>query len=415
MADAALEMRRAPLRAQITKLSGSINTLVAGTPVSVGELRAHLERLEDKLRRIEQFDEAVLTSMEDGDPQAFAEEAQKIEDYRDLALTARALVNTAIENASLASLQNGSTTSQNEGHAERQVNASPTAAGVGTAFKVPEFKLDVFDGRDYLAFPAWYDRYCSLIHEHPQLTAAQKFGILKNSVAGPANQLIGSLLTTAENYELGLQLLRDTYYDCNLLLGLFVGRLHTLPSVKNVKSPELSSLVYGFEQTNMEIRNLIRRIQFQEKECVSTVVTSTQRDPAEMGIVSFFLTPHLLSKLPDEISMKWYDKTSNPKERYDFEAMMEFLKQDLRSRETCKLLSETRSDSAGKTAYLPNRARSATSALFNNAEPEGNRGCPVCQRERHSLWKCSQFMSMNQAQRFAAVKIHGFCFNCLSD
>ena len=24
-------------------------------------------------------------------------------------------------------------------------------------------------------------------------------------------------------------------------------------------------------------------------------------------------------------------------------------------------------------------------------------------------------MSMNQAQRFAAVKIHGFCFNCLSD
>ena len=113
--------------------------------------------------------------------------------------------------------------------------------------------------------------------------------------------------------------------------------------------------------------------------------------------------------------MKWYDKTSSPKERYHFEAMMEFLKQDLKSRETCKLLNEARSDSVSKTANMPYRAKSATTALFNKAKPERNDGCPVCRRERHPLWKCSYFMGMSPAQRCAAVRRHGFCYNCLSD
>ena len=282
---------------------------------------------------------------------------------------------------------------------------SPKAEGFLGAFKLPSYKLPVFSGKDILEFPSWTDSFDSVVHNHPGLTGIHKFALLKESVSGPAKQLVNSLLATEANYAIARQLLEESYGDPNLLLGLFVSRLHALPAVKGGKSQDLFELILGFEQSYREIQSLLRKLHPGE------IAPPTDR----FDMTSYFLTPHLLSKVPQAVQLRWFDRTSNPKDRYDFSELLRFLKNTVKSRQTCQFLSEKdtpeptfRRERAGTTTFFTNGGNTAF------APTGGARSCTACGGKPHLLSQCEAFLKKNVSDRAEAVRAGKLCYNCLS-
>ena len=155
-----------------------------------------------------------------------------------------------------------------------------------------DFKIPKFDG-DYLKFPSWWDDFQAL--HKAKIPEATKFRILKDSLVDEPKQLIGSYFSTSENYEKAVRILKENYGDPNVLLGMFVTRLHALPCVTSDNIDSLSKLIHQFEQYYVEICNLIKQL---------SPGTDVEN---KVDIVSFFLSPILLSKVSNELQLRWVD------------------------------------------------------------------------------------------------------------
>jgi len=69
------------------------------------------------------------------------------------------------------------------------------------------------------------DAFISLIHDNRKLTAIQKFQYLRSSVKDEALQVISSLNTTIENYEIIWDLLKGHYKNKKLIINNHLTRL----------------------------------------------------------------------------------------------------------------------------------------------------------------------------------------------
>ena len=395
--------KRTPLRTGITNLASRAEAFTKDSPQV--EIKILLAQLEAKAEKLEALNKEVenayqeLTGLSEAGEKSISDDFERMESYNDRIIATRCVLESLIHHED-AALSNGA----EEAAGSSTATASTCNSHVGMAFKLPEYKLSDFDGRDFLKFPSWFDQFKTLIHQHVQLTDVQRFGILKESVSGQAKMLISGLLTTGENYKHALDLLEQTYGDPNLLLGLFVSKLHALQNVTETKPSALLNLVLKFEQSYQEIMNLIRKLGR------GNTCGSSQED-TDYVIVSYFLTPHLLSKLPEEVQLRWYERNEEPQQRYDFKRLVDFLKQDVKGRQACKLLSGTKPAPAQEKS----RRHAATSALFS-AKGKGNSArCFCCSKQDHSaLWKCSKFLAKGPEERHTIVSSARLCQNCLT-
>ena len=392
--------KRVPLRTGITSLANKASALTEeSTEVEVKTL---LSQLEAKAEKLALLDKEVVTAfnqlpgLSEAAERSVSEDYEKIESYNDKVIGTRCTLEALIRTHSPSTSSNGGSTT---------ATTSTTCNGhAKSAFKLPEYKLSEFDGRDFLKFPSWFDQFKTLIHAHTELSDVQRFGILKESVAGQAKMLISGLLTTGENYAQALELLEQTYGDPNLLLGLFVSRLHAQQNVTDTKPASLQNLVLKFEQSYQEIMNLVRKL---GNAC------GTRQDDTGYVIVSYFLTPHLLSKLPEEVQLRWYDRNEEPQQRYDFKRLVEYLKQDVKGRQACRLLSNNRTGTSSQREGKSTR-HAATSALFS-AKGEQSTKCFHCGKQDHStLWNCQKFLAQNTEERHTTASSTRVCFNCLT-
>ena len=435
----AQERKRSALRSAITKICDRVDQLSSSPTPSAADLRTLLKQLDDKAAKIEPLNEAIQRSLEEKvseDPDAYDHEIATSEEYDDKVIRARVLISEGLErlaqrptctSTSGQTIQSNSEVTSGDGDTAQlrsvqdhgdpasgvspgMITRPPHELGMGSAFRLREFQMPNFDGTDLLSFPGWWDTYKSLVHENPQFTDCQRFIILKQSLSGRPLQLIGSLLTTSENYSYALKCLEESYGDPGVLLGLFVSKLHALPSVKDAKSDQLASLVYGFDQHHTEIRNLIRRID------PNNVTSCSSITPTTLDIVSFFLTPHLLSKLPEDIALRWYEQNTEAEKRYSFDSLMAFLKADLKSRQTCQLLTDRTQKENDRRPQQGSREK------FHNPTQmltvEAHASCPFCKEKnatvKHPPWACQTFMGFTPKERCAAVSRVGVCYNCLS-
>jgi hypothetical protein len=395
-----------------------LERLLTEDPLDVSEIKVTITQLQDKATRLAAIDEEVQQKIEEDlseDPveleNKMTDEMQTSESYRENVARWVTLGKEALTASTPQPSNGGSSSSSAEGsstpsNGNQQEYRMTTAAA--SSFRLPEFRLPRFNGQDILRFPSYFDQFQSLVHQNPSITDVQRFCLLKESLSGTPLSLVDGLMVTSENYAKALELLDEAYNDPNLLLGIFVSRLHTQPMVKDPKSHLLQKLISQFEQSFQEIQNLIRRLQ-------SGTGTLSQQDGG-LAIVEYFLTPHLLSKIPEEIQISWYNRNSEPQARFSFSGLLAFLKEHVRSRQACRLLtggSQPNHDN-GNRFWQQNSSRgrphSVTAALLTDQEKR----CPKC-RQDHRLFACPAFQKMETQFKWDFIKAQKRCYNCFSN
>ncbi|KAI3378318.1 hypothetical protein SNEBB_003526, partial [Seison nebaliae] len=405
-------MSRKFLRSQVTSVVNKIDEQLSASTFDTKELEVLESQLQNKLQRLEDANKAELEAMAEMDispaelEDKIFSDLEKSEEYNDKAT--RALRKISIKLREL-----------NRPASPHSSNVPSSSSVNNSGFiKAPEFKLRIYDGMDYLKFPGWMDHFKSTIHKSKTLSAVDKFGYLKDSLSGQALHQIDSLLLNEENYDLALDTLEQVYGDSSLLLCLFVAKLHRHAPIRDSKSQEFSELVTGFEQAHQQILNLIPKLQqsssSSSEASSSTSGSSSQGTGRGQDLVSYFLTPHLLSKIPEALQMHWFGRETDPTQRYSFSALISYLKEVIKSRRTCMMLADksigTSRDFKEKKPSSHAHHRAATSAFQASTVTEN---CVLCE-EKHSINHCPQFRQSSCQDRRSLVSKHRLCFNCLS-
>ena len=283
-------------------------------------------------------------------------------------------------------------------------------APVTTGIRTHEFQPEKFDGSDYLKFPAWRSEFGAIIDAHPTLDDTAKFAILRRSLSGHAADLLEGLHCTSSNYRSALELLDSTFGDPNLLLGLFVTKLYDLQHVSSPNSACYAELITKFDANQKGIRQIVSQLN------------------GTVDLVSYFLAPSLLARVPDSVKMHWLGKYHEPEERFDIDALVTFLKNDLRNRKTGSLLKATATssseknqgnlrfgklDSANQKRRPSQPQKTTTSALVSNQEPRRTIKCIFCNEENHRLHTCKKFEELKLAERVEFAQKRFCCPYCL--
>jgi len=108
--------------------------------------------------------------------------------------------------------------------------------------KLPTLTLPTFSG-EYDKWMHFKDAFTSLIHDNRKLSAIQKFQYLRSAVKDEVLQVISSLNTTIENYEIAWDLLTGHYENKKLIINSYLTRLLEFPQVTKDKHKTLKQFI----------------------------------------------------------------------------------------------------------------------------------------------------------------------------
>lgn len=108
--------------------------------------------------------------------------------------------------------------------------------------KLPTITLPKFDGK-YEEWLSFEDSFKTLVHDNVKIPTVQKFNYLKSCLIGNAAQVIHSLTTTAENYEIAWNLLREGYSNKRIIIQNHVKALFELQVMLKESASGLSTLL----------------------------------------------------------------------------------------------------------------------------------------------------------------------------
>ena len=284
--------------------------------------------------------------------------------------------------------------------------ASTQTTHISSALRTHELRPEVFSGEDLLAYPGWKSEFMHIFDSHPGLDDNGKFAVLRRALTGDAKKVISGLHCGPENYRQALALLDEQFGDSSLLLGLFVTKLFDLPVSTSPSTRGHADLISSFDSYQREVRTLAEKV-------------STETD-----LVSYFLAPALLGKLPEGLRLKWFATAEGPEGKYNIANLLAFLKSDLRDRKTSALLKPSNGSHSDKERKSTNsspaqrhRRPAAGTALL--AEPRQTASkpqtpCEVCGGARcQDIRSCSTFTSWPPIRREQMIRDSGRCFSCL--
>jgi hypothetical protein len=329
--------QRASLRRSLTALFKRGESALASETANPTELKAVLALLDQKGARLTQMDDSVMNNLHatlSGQELEVATDSEfnSCEEYQERYTLLRAQLVDALKSP-------GAEASSSPPRPASATESSSMSSSVSIGVKLPEFRIEPFDGSNPIMFPTFIDSFLTMIDANPNISDVQKFALFKDSLRGQPRMMIEGLLCTGSNYQLALKTIQEHYGDPNLLVGLYVHRLHQLAPVTSPASSEYANLIFSFEQSFSQLVNLIASIHEAERREVPTTSTASPWiGTADERVISFFLAPHLLSRLPSSTTLRWLDRNSSPMDRFNFRALIQFLKEDVRSRKSCQML-----------------------------------------------------------------------------
>ena len=174
---------------------------------------------------------------------------------------------------------------------------------------LPSIQLPKFDG-NIEKYEEFIESYEAIIQNHPGIEDVEKFIFLKNHLQprSPAADLLAGFATTSAEYPAALKLLKDTYGDKSLLTQIRISKLLNVPRVDGRNPPRNI-----YNQVTTHIRSL-------------EGIDITAED---------ILTPIVLSKLPNDMVKRWYNKKSK-----SVNQLLEFFHDEVRGAESATYLEE---------------------------------------------------------------------------
>ncbi|XP_018393360.1 PREDICTED: uncharacterized protein LOC108772337, partial [Cyphomyrmex costatus] len=251
------------------------------------------------------------------------------------------------------------------------------------AIATSHINLPKFDGK-YEEWLSFEDTFNALVHSNVIIQTVQKFNYLKSCLVGNAAHIIQSLTSTAENYEIAWNLLKERYSNKRIIIQNHVRALFDLQVVTKESSLGLSTLI---DTALKHIHSL---------------------QALEQPVIGWdALLLHLIgSKVDKKTQMEW-EKSLDGSEMPTLEQYLKFL------RNRCHVLEAIPKDAANAANQKQLNANKVTSSKPKQAllETQSKVKCHVCGKN-HNIQNCEEFQAMSQGEKSDAIKKAGLCFNC---
>lgn len=254
--------------------------------------------------------------------------------------------------------------------------------------KLPTITLPKFDRKfeDWLSFE---DSFKTLVHSNEKIQAVRKFNYLKSCLIGNAAQIIQSLSTTAENYEIAWNLLTERYSNKRIIIQNHVKALFELQVVSKESALGLSTLIDTALRHKQALQNL--------------------EQPVEAWDA---LLLHLISsKVDKKRRIKW-EKSLDGIEIPTLEQYFKFL------RNKCHILEAILNETLNRENASSSKTLNSSKIISNKTkqvlfETQSKCKCHIC-GENHKVQNCEKFVTMNHNERTNSIKKAGVCFNCFT-
>ena len=113
------------------------------------------------------------------------------------------------------------------------VTSNRTQANEARNVKLPKLDFPRYNG-DLLEYKEFWDQFEVSVHNHPGLSAVEKFTYLKNGLGGVAKETVSGLSLTNENYPVAMQLLKDRFGDTQSVINAHYVKLMEIPTANSV-------------------------------------------------------------------------------------------------------------------------------------------------------------------------------------
>ncbi|XP_059222185.1 uncharacterized protein LOC131996637 [Stomoxys calcitrans] len=275
-----------------------------------------------------------------------------------------------------------------------QAPRSETTSGFG--FKLPPCEIPIFDG-NYSSWPTFRDIFEAVCIRNPRLSSVERLFHLSQKTRGEANDIVGKVPLTNENFKVAWANLCSRYENRRVLINIQLKRLFGLTVITDETAVALKAL-------QRDINSCIELLRLYEVEV------------EEWDAIFIFICSNCL---PNSTLTLWEqtlcDKTIIPK----WSKLDKFLTDRHRTLES---VSEIRrqSDSVASTSRQNQRGPSRPTGVRNGGNvcafqtKVGTGKCHLCPKESHVIRKCPKFLQMSQSQRYDAIKKNNLCINCFS-
>ncbi|XP_036145647.1 uncharacterized protein LOC118646570 [Monomorium pharaonis] len=254
--------------------------------------------------------------------------------------------------------------------------------------KLPTINLPNFDG-DYNAWLCFYDNFKTTIHDNSDLKPVQKLQYLKSCLKGDAAQIIESLATSAENYEIAWNLVVERFDNKRIIIQNHVRSLFELPNIAKESLTGLRALMDGALRHLRALKTLGLQTEHWDAMLIQLIIFKVDRN-----------------------THKEWERSIDGTEMPSLEDLWKFLKNKCYVLENVDAGFASQSKVSGKLPLMRDARNSNVRQSQNCMTVQERQQCPICNGS-HNVYKCEQLLRANCDERISLVKTARLCFNCL--
>ena len=359
-----LKRRLAAAKSWVTRTCNTLDTLLGDAELDIVAIEGTLKDVEEKLASFEAIQMQLELAVPESDMEDCIESAA---DYRDtkmkIVMRARRAVLEIEKSDSEASKSNSSLS--------HNVN-------------LPKLDIGKFRG-NVIEWRPFREKFDALIGDK-DIPSVNKFTYLLSALEGEAKVVVQGLTVTGENYAIALRLLEERYGREEQVRFAHIQALLNLPQMP--KGQKNVSALWSWRDS----------------------LLSHTRSLEVLGIkgetYGVFLTPIILSRLPNDVRMEWAREGEGRESDLDF--LLEALNKEIRRIERSEAFKDNVSSSVSEEKKRKPFAPTATA--LHVASPATKGTCLFCDKS-HSSHKCRKIRTVSD--RKDKIRSLGLCFRCL--
>ncbi|XP_060536447.1 uncharacterized protein LOC132708258 [Cylas formicarius] len=256
-----------------------------------------------------------------------------------------------------------------------------------------QLKMDVptFDG-NFKFWSPFIDMFDSLVHNNVGLSDVRKFHYLHRALKGDAFNVIKGLSITENNYLIAYEALRKRYDNKRFTATCHYHEIFNAPAVQKPAARELRALLDTFSENI----SALKALKFNTDSW------------------DFLLFNMMLPKLDSQTRTE-FEKEFRTTELPTFQDLSDFLEEYCKALDSAQLMNSNPSGLRTKTPTSSSFIRKSTSAFITDTPEQSSAQkskCIACSGN-HILFRCQVFLAKTPRYRFALVKQHNYCINCL--
>ncbi|XP_036347099.1 uncharacterized protein LOC118756443 [Rhagoletis pomonella] len=281
-----------------------------------------------------------------------------------------------------------------------QPRPSTSTSFTSSPVQLPKLQLPTFSG-DPTNWLAFFDAFQSLVHTNASLSASQKLHYLRNCLQGEALQLVSSLQICDGNYNAAWDLLTTRYKVLRVMVDGHFKAIFAIEKASRDTGKAIKQVLNATMQHVGSLRALGRPVEFWDDWLVHLTVSKLAYETRKQWELSL-----VRDVLPT------------------FEELVEFLETRARSLEMVSTSGALSTSAQGARQLSKTAAKTTTNVLHAIGEQhtsssnlvDAGASSPSCFHcnAKHKIYACPTFRKLNAAARFALVKKHNVCLNCLS-